>query len=132
MFRAAVRPWLNATSQCSTRIGAAVVDDALVLGRVAGGVDAGRRGPQARIDRDAAAARRAQGRRRGRASRRDRARADHDRVGIELRPLLVTTLRHPPVGALEPLELLPAVNRDPVLLKPRLEEPARLRLRSPG
>ena len=104
----------------------AAVDHAVVLGDVAGGVDPGRRGLQPRVDHDPAALAELQPGGAGEHHVGHRAGAHHDRVGLELEAALRDHAGDAAVGALEALELLAAVDRDPVLLEPVLEEPARL------
>ena len=101
----------------------AAVDHALVLGDVAGRVDPGRRGPQPGVDRDAAAGAELEpgGAREHHVGH--RARAHDHRVGFELGgPCLVIDLGDAAVGALEAVELVVAVDGDPVLLEAVLEE----------
>ena len=123
MLSAAVLPWLKATSQCSIR-------------------SPGRRGRRSRTRRcrrrrrrpgtgvwrreSTAHAARLADLEPGGAGQPDvghRADADHHGVGVELEPALGDHAGDAAVGALEAVELVVAVDLDPVLLEPVLEEP---------
>ena len=104
---------------------APTVDDADVLGDVAGGEHARDRAAQLGVHGDpAAVADRQPGAAREHHVRRD-ARADHDRVGGQLAAGPRDHSGHAPVGTLEPVELLAAEDLDPVLAEPVMEEAGR-------
>src|SRR5207302_10969291 len=102
---------------------AAAVHDALVVGDVAGGVDSRGRGLQAAVKLDSTVVAKLEP---GVAGERHiwyRPGPHHDGVGLQLDSRLGDDAGDAAVGALEAIEGVVAVDVDPMLLEPVLEEP---------
>ena len=132
MFSATVLPWLKRDVPVLDADPPTAVDDALVLGDVTGGEHALGRWSRACVDADSAGLAELEPAAAGEHHVGVDAGADHDRVGLELAPGLGHDLRHAAVGPLEAIELVVAVDLDPVRLEDVVEEPGGLAARSGG